>query len=137
MSTNQRRTTEEQLKDITGEVISAASRGASHCLVDTLSCVNLLADYEDLLKAQAWNPNMDEAPRDGTPILVHSIAFDKPEYLVLKMEDTYWELGGHTNYDCWDRNGFDCYFCPTHWMLLPAPPPPQAATTVATEKEAN
>lgn len=65
-----------------------------------------------------WNSNMDEAPRDGTRVLVCR-ADCKPEIqsrkkgIKTKMGPTGWDFGGM---------GGTSYKMPTHWMPLPPPP---------------
>lgn len=96
--------------------------------VNVKDFLNLLADFEELLKAQAWQP-IETAPRDGTVVLV-GFSCPKPYVCISKYLplDEDQEIGGL--WDCEPFTGDE----PTHWV--PLPQPPQAAgDEVVTEEE--
>lgn len=70
-----------------------------------------------------WNPNMDEAPRDGTRILLVLAGYQPA---VGYFDGEFWEYqdaGDFAEEEHWlawqERSGV---WLPTHWMPLPEPP---------------
>ena len=69
-----------------------------------------------------WNPNMDEAPRDGTPVLLWGVCDGEIRGLADRPSMVVGSSRGEDAFYVDDTDYYSVAVRATHWQPLPSPP---------------